>query len=61
MWTWLCTVPFVTVCHYVVGIAETGSGKTCAFLVPLLCYMLELPDEYIDRCADEGITLISKG
>ncbi len=27
----------------IMGIAETGSGKTCAFLVPLLCYILSLP------------------
>ncbi len=25
------------------GIAETGSGKTCAFLIPMLVYILKLP------------------
>jgi ATP-dependent RNA helicase DDX23/PRP28 len=25
------------------GIAETGSGKTCAFLVPMLAYIMKLP------------------
>ena len=29
----------------IIGIAETGSGKTCAFLVPLLSYILNLPKE----------------
>lgn len=31
----------------IIGIAETGSGKTAAFVIPLLCYMLQLPPEYI--------------
>lgn len=38
----------------IIGIAETGSGKTCAFLLPLVCYLLKLPKEYIDRCQDQG-------
>jgi ATP-dependent RNA helicase DDX23/PRP28 len=38
----------------IIGIAETGSGKTCAFLVPLLNYMLQLPPHQIGRTCDEG-------
>lgn len=38
----------------IIGIAETGSGKTCAFLVPLLSYILQLPQYFIDRVADQG-------
>lgn len=38
----------------IIGIAETGSGKTCAFVIPLVCYLLQLPTEYIDRCESQG-------
>jgi ATP-dependent RNA helicase DDX23/PRP28 len=37
-----------------IGIAETGSGKTCAFVLPLLAYLLALPREYIDKVRSEG-------
>ena len=32
----------------------TGSGKTAAFTIPLLCYMLQLPREFTTRCDKEG-------
>jgi ATP-dependent RNA helicase DDX23/PRP28 len=38
----------------IIGIAETGSGKTAAFLIPLLIYMMELPVALVLRVADEG-------
>lgn len=38
----------------IIGIAETGSGKTCAFLVPLLCHILQLPAHFSQRCEQEG-------
>lgn len=37
-----------------VGIAETGSGKTVAFGVPLCHFVLSLPNNIVGRVADEG-------
>ena len=37
-----------------IGIAETGSGKTAAFLIPLLSYVLSQPPEVRRRVADAG-------
>ena len=38
----------------IIGIAETGSGKTAAFTIPMLCYLMSLPRASLDRCHDEG-------
>ncbi len=38
----------------IIGIAETGSGKTAAFIIPLLSYLLQIPKHFIDRCEDQG-------
>jgi ATP-dependent RNA helicase DDX23/PRP28 len=38
----------------IIGIAETGSGKTAAFTIPLLCALMNAPKESIDRCGDQG-------
>ena len=38
----------------IIGIAETGSGKTAAFLVPLLCHLAATPATALDQCISEG-------
>ena len=37
-----------------IGIAETGSGKTAAFLIPLLTYILSQPRAVRDMVAESG-------
>ncbi|OEU17881.1 DEAD-domain-containing protein [Fragilariopsis cylindrus CCMP1102] len=39
-----------------IGIAETGSGKTCAFGIPLIQYILQLPSSVTtrDKVAEQG-------
>jgi ATP-dependent RNA helicase DDX23/PRP28 len=37
-----------------IGISETGSGKTVAFGVPLCQYLLHLPTEILQNVADQG-------
>ena len=36
------------------GVAETGSGKTCAFLIPLLVWIQSLPKQTVIEEADQG-------
>ena len=38
----------------IIGVAETGSGKTAAFVIPMLMYILKLPDTARKRTGDEG-------
>lgn len=38
----------------VIGIAETGSGKTAAFVVPMVEYILGVPRSMRDRAGEEG-------
>jgi len=38
----------------IIGIAETGSGKTAAFIIPALAYIMSLPQEARDRTPTHG-------
>ncbi|KAK9377541.1 P-loop containing nucleoside triphosphate hydrolase protein [Lipomyces chichibuensis] len=36
-------IPVALSCRDVIGVAETGSGKTASFVLPLLSYIIEMP------------------
>ena len=49
----MASIPIGLLKRDVIGIAETGSGKTCAFVVPMLAYIAELP-RMTDEIATRG-------
>ena len=49
----MASIPIGLLKRDVIGIAETGSGKTCAFVVPMLAYIMDLP-AMTDEVATKG-------
>ena len=49
----MASIPIGLLKRDVIGVAETGSGKTCAFVVPMLAYIMELP-KMTDEVAAKG-------
>jgi ATP-dependent RNA helicase DDX23/PRP28 len=39
----MAAIPVGLASHDIIGLAETGSGKTCAFVIPMLVYISKLP------------------
>jgi len=49
----MASIPIGLLKRDVIGIAETGSGKTCAFVVPMLAHIMHLP-KMTDEIAAHG-------
>ncbi len=45
----------------IIGVAETGSGKTAAFLVPLLSLLARLPAARLRSCVEDGPLAVIMG
>jgi len=51
-------IPLGLACKDVIGVAKTGSGKTCAFVLPMLVYVLKLPPITRETAGDGPLALI---
>ena len=54
----MATIPLGLQQRGVIGIVETGSGKSAAFLLPLLSYVSKLPPITVDSEADGPYALV---
>ncbi|GGY84778.1 DEAD/DEAH box helicase [Marinobacter zhanjiangensis] len=52
------TLPYTLACHDLIGQAQTGTGKTAAFLITAIQAMLETPVDDKDRFASEPRVLV---
>lgn len=57
----MAAIPIGVAGRDVIGIAETGSGKTCAFVLPMLAYIMRLPvmagDEAVEALGPYALVL----
>jgi ATP-dependent RNA helicase DDX23/PRP28 len=51
-------IPLGLACKDVIGVAKTGSGKTCAFVLPMLVYILKQPPITPETAAEGPLALI---
>ena len=54
----MASIPIGLLKRDVIGIAETGSGKTCAFVVPMLAHIMQLPKMTYEIAAHGPYALI---
>ena len=54
----MASIPIGLLKRDVIGVAETGSGKTCAFVVPMLAHIMGLPKMTDDIAANGPYALI---
>lgn len=54
----MMSIPLGLACKDVIGVAKTGSGKTCAFVMPMLVYVLKQPPITKETAPDGPLALV---
>jgi ATP-dependent RNA helicase DDX23/PRP28 len=54
----MMAIPLGLACKDVIGVAKTGSGKTCAFVMPMLVYVLKQPPITKETAPDGPLALV---